>query len=73
MTSVVELKGAELIRGIFLPVYPIYIHNSLLLEWTEKVVVMSLGADLYIFKTQIPTGFYYVKKKSRKQPLMSSS
>ena len=25
---------------------------------------MSLGADLYIFKTQIPTGFYYVKKNT---------
>ena len=33
----------------------IYIHNSLLLEWTENVVVMSLGADLYICKTQIPS------------------
>ena len=27
VTSVVELEGAELIRGIFLPVYLIYIHT----------------------------------------------
>ena len=46
VTSDVELEGAELIRGIFLPIYLIYRHNSLLLERTENVVVMSLGADL---------------------------
>ena len=71
VTSVVELEGAELIRGIVLPAYLIYIHNSLLLEWTKSLVVMSLGADLYIFKTQIPTGFYYIKETEKFQKATS--
>ena len=72
VTSVVELEGAELIRGIFfVPVYLIYIRNSLPLEWTENVVVMSLGADLYIFKTQTPTGFYCVKETEKFQKATS--
>ena len=32
---------------------------------------MSLGADLYIFKTQIPTGFYYIKETEKFQKATS--